>query len=557
MARERIGTVGYLNARPLTSEIDLERYELVADYPAAIARELAEGRVEMGLIPVAAVLSDADYRVLGGMCIGADGAVDSVLLVAETPIEDWERVVLDGESRTSAVLAQLLLRGPLGRAEIEVVAGPPGCGVGSAVGTTAALVIGDAARDLPDRLTTRVDLAAQWTRWTGLPFVFAVWAGRPGVSEQLRTHLVEAGRSGLAARGEQYDGDELDYLTRAIRYELDDRALIGLRRFAAMGHAAGLLGSPDVSLYGPILSASVDPVDHLLELDRELTEAEGRRVLASAGTADLLLAVGARTTDPVVTYRLELRITAATSLAFADELDGMSAELPDLRIEGASVDEVCRIAHQLAHLDAPIVAMDLDRVDADGVSRLHEAGVTWLVGTGWAPLDPRVRQLVDPDAQGLDDWLYAVARARSLGMLPTGTCAIGRGELARHRVAHVARLAELGLPVRVRTWSVGGGAGDVPGNTATDYVRVTALAGLLGSAGVTASWSTQGPGPVQAVLHAGCRAIGSVTVESMADLAGVAAQVEHHIRDAGLVPRRQSGVATVSSAASTWTAPRP
>jgi len=113
MKRIRIGTVGYLNAWPLTARLDAWRYQVVHDHPSQIAAMLEEGRVDVALAPIASVLCMHDARVVPGVCIGSDGPVHSVFLVAETPPEEWSEVVLDGASRTSAILAQLLLRGPL------------------------------------------------------------------------------------------------------------------------------------------------------------------------------------------------------------------------------------------------------------------------------------------------------------------------------------------------------------------------------------------------------------------------------------------------------------
>ena len=173
-----------------------------------------------------------------------------MLLVGETPIEQWDAVALDGESRTSVVLAQILLKGPRNRPGVRVYPVDAGTGAFHASGKTGALVIGDAARNLPERLTTRVDLGRVWNAWTGLPFVFAVWAGRPDLDPAAVAGIRTAAETGLAERAFAPEQDR-HYLTENIRYTLDDKALMGLRRFAALGHAAGLLNRESFSLYGP------------------------------------------------------------------------------------------------------------------------------------------------------------------------------------------------------------------------------------------------------------------------------------------------------------------
>ena len=186
----RVGWVAYENAIPLTRH--LEGVELRGGHPSEVARWLADGEVDVALLPVGALLGDdatdapRGWSVVPDVCIGAEGPVESVLIAAETPPGEWTRVLLDGVSRTSVLLARLLLtQGPLANetSNIEIIEVDAGTGVEAARGTTATVVIGDAARVLPDRLAHRVDLAEQWTRWTGLPFVFAVWAGRPDLDD--------------------------------------------------------------------------------------------------------------------------------------------------------------------------------------------------------------------------------------------------------------------------------------------------------------------------------------------------------------------------------------
>lgn len=251
---KRIATVGYLNAVPLTARIDRSRYDVIADYPAKIAQQLTDREVDVALVPVATVLANPDLRIVPGQAIGADGAVTSVLLVAETPPEEWTELCLDGESRTSAMLTRTLLTGPFGkrlRDDLIVREIAPGTARDTAQGTVACLVIGDAARQLPDRLTERLDLGTLWKDWTGLPFVFAVWAAYDGLDAEVRADLRAAAVDGLAHRQDIVDPADLSYVTDAIRYDFDDRALMGLRRFAALAQRAGFLKTSHVNLFGP------------------------------------------------------------------------------------------------------------------------------------------------------------------------------------------------------------------------------------------------------------------------------------------------------------------
>lgn len=247
----RVACVGYTNAWPLTRHLDPALFHVVPCIPSVAARMLNAGEVDVGLVPVASLFdAGVDLRIVPGLAIGCDGDVRSVFLVGERPLSEWTAVALDGESRTSVVLAQVLLRGPLGRPDLALRPVDPGTGAFHAQGSTGAVVIGDAARNLPARLGTVIDLGRVWRDWTGLPFVFAVWAGRPDLPPEAIEGLRRAAQLGLPERATA-PAAERTYLTEHIRYQLDDRATMGLRRFVALAQAQGLLGPGHLSLYGP------------------------------------------------------------------------------------------------------------------------------------------------------------------------------------------------------------------------------------------------------------------------------------------------------------------
>ena len=184
-AKLRISAVSFLNARPITYGLEQalgqagDRFDLSFDLPSRCAERLAEGDADLGLIPVGAYAASAEeLRIVPGIAIASHGAVRTVLLVGEVPWEEMTEIALDGASRSSAMLLKLLCheRGlaPQFRevAHEEVLA--------AAHGTTGALVIGDAGFAAGGRFAHVQDLGAAWLALTGLPFVYAVWAGRPG-----------------------------------------------------------------------------------------------------------------------------------------------------------------------------------------------------------------------------------------------------------------------------------------------------------------------------------------------------------------------------------------
>ena len=406
MDRTVVGTVGYLNAEPLTAKLDPERFEVVARHPRGIAAALASGEVDVALAPVAAVLADGDFRVLGGLCVGADGPVGSVVIAAESPPEEWTKVVLDGSSRTSVILAQLLLRdGPLSqrvRPDLQIVQGEVGDGPRLVGGSVAAVVIGDPARALPTHLIKH-DLAQMWTEWTGRPFVFAVWAGRENLPGTVRDALVAAGHEGVDSVAERFSGEQLTYLTEFIRYPLDEPALMGLREFAARAHRAGLLPTELVQFYPPALRKIEGGASAPSKLGREDALALWRRA-----SPELAMRAHARRCEAFDGGRV----------SYAPDAD--EAEVLDARDGAAFVHRLFELA---AREDLPGVEVALEVADGAGVSPDEPTHATWLRAVALARLvlPETVHVSASPSTRGLGSCQAAlVGGADDLGRVPEG-----------------------------------------------------------------------------------------------------------------------------------------
>ncbi len=255
----RLSAVSFLNARPITygleRSLDTSRFELSFDLPSRCADRLASGDADLGLIPVGAyATSETELRIVPGIAIASHGAVRTVLLVSEVPWEELEEIALDGASRSSALLLRLLCheRGLTPRfREVphEEVLGVVGGQAGKKIG---ALVIGDAGFEAAEKFSHVQDLGEAWTALTGLPFVFAVWAGRPDAVDAEAIATLQASlQDGLAARptiarawGEAHGGPPAlyeTYLTRNIRYHLGSEELSGMSAFFERARAAGLI----------------------------------------------------------------------------------------------------------------------------------------------------------------------------------------------------------------------------------------------------------------------------------------------------------------------------
>lgn len=240
----RIGAVGYLNARPLTWWLDREpeRWLVRYDLPAVCADLLRSGDVDLGLVPCIEYLGADDYRFVPGVGIGSKGPVASVALYTRRPIGEVASIALDTSSRTSVALTRVLCRFLFRIAPAFVPHAPDLTRM--LTDCDAALLIGDPALELDHRPlgVEKIDLGEAWLSLTGLPFVYAAWAGRPGaVSPADVEALQEAQRQGVAAvdaiAREYAGGDEARirrsaaYLTDNVRYGLGRDEADGLQRF--------------------------------------------------------------------------------------------------------------------------------------------------------------------------------------------------------------------------------------------------------------------------------------------------------------------------------------
>src|SRR5947209_7724039 len=199
----RIGAVNYLNTKPLIYELDLlaPEAELILEVPSRLADHLADGDLDVALIPAIEYFRGGPYTIVPNIAIASRGPVLSVTLFSRVPWQDIRRVALDAGSRTSAALCQILLRKRYG-VNPAVEALPLDRGAEDA-DTDGVLLIGDRAmRACLPGFAHAFDLGQEWFDWTGLPFVFAVWAVGPGVDlGGVAGALTEAKRRGQAQTG--------------------------------------------------------------------------------------------------------------------------------------------------------------------------------------------------------------------------------------------------------------------------------------------------------------------------------------------------------------------
>lgn len=268
----RLGAVSYLNARPLVAGLERSpRFEIRFDVPSRCADLLHANEIDLGLIPSIEYLRATEpggYAIVPALAIASNGPVASVALYTTRPLTEVRSIALDTSSRTSVALVRVLCHrvfridpalqncGPLLPEMLSMA--------------DAALMIGDNALlqdggeiELPPAAGRRVtvdklDLGSAWTVATGLPFVWAIWAGRDGVVTDDDIDDLQAARDEGLRRSDELAFDYFRhdparqalaarYLRENIKYALGPREQAGLELFYRYAHETGL-----VSTSGPV-----------------------------------------------------------------------------------------------------------------------------------------------------------------------------------------------------------------------------------------------------------------------------------------------------------------
>lgn len=260
--KPRLGAVPYLNTRPLVVALECNPAPFVLSYsvPSRCARELAAGTIDVGLIPAIEYARSArPYWIVPNIAIGSQGQVLTVRLFCRRPIFKIKRIALDTSSRTSVALLSIFLREKFSLTP-QWIEAPPHLDAMLAV-ADAALLIGDSVFPHLDGPWPSLDLGEEWTIMTGLPFVFAFWAGYPQALTPAQVQRLQRAKdeglrhaSSMARAFCQQRGGSLHlyerYLTHHIRFDLDEAAQAGLQLFYQLAHCHGLIDAvPPLRFY--------------------------------------------------------------------------------------------------------------------------------------------------------------------------------------------------------------------------------------------------------------------------------------------------------------------
>lgn len=231
MKKIRISAVSYTNTKPFIYGLEhsgiLQKIDLSLDNPADCAQKLINNVVDIGLIPVAATLSLPRWEIVSDYCIGAVGAVNSVFIFSNCDVREVESLQLDPQSRSSNNLARVLLKN-YWKTDHLMIENSDKYSI-STDSKTAFVQIGDRTFGKKEKYPFVYDLAEEWQKFTGLPFVFAAWIANKTIPAGFIIEFNQALKFGLDHRTEllkeipqRQDFDFEDYLMHKLDFDLTE-----------------------------------------------------------------------------------------------------------------------------------------------------------------------------------------------------------------------------------------------------------------------------------------------------------------------------------------------
>ncbi len=255
MSAIRVGVVEYLNARPLVYGLDArpDLFSLQYDVPARCAALLHEGAVDLALLPAIEYLRRPDYRVVPDIAVASIGPVASVALFTTRPATAIRSIAIDASSRTAVALLRVLCAQWFD-IEPKFISMQPDL-QSMLKRCDAALLIGDIALFTEYETVVdldKIDLGEEWTAMTGLPFVWAFWAGRGDMVEPEHVRALRTARDAGAAAIDEVvaahtSGDEeqaelaREYLRKNVHFALTEDGRSGVKRFYAAAADVGIV----------------------------------------------------------------------------------------------------------------------------------------------------------------------------------------------------------------------------------------------------------------------------------------------------------------------------
>lgn len=249
----RIGAVSYLNTKPLVYGLaeSLPDSDVVYQLPSQLSDRLACEELDIALVPSIELAHHPDWTITSDACIACRGPVLSVKLLFRVPPAEVRSLAIDEGSRTSAIMSQILLAElydvrPV-ISELPIGSDPQSCE------TDAILIIGDRAMYSDDTQFVEVwDLGDRWCRWAELPFVFAMWVARAGISTSTVGNALSSARDAGCMSIDEIAQEQAErmalplelvaeYLRQNLYFYLGPQELQGLSLFFRKAAELGLI----------------------------------------------------------------------------------------------------------------------------------------------------------------------------------------------------------------------------------------------------------------------------------------------------------------------------
>ncbi len=237
----KVSIVNYTNTLPFKYGMEetgfVDKIDLQYDIPSVCAQKVIEGKVDLGLIPVAVIPALKEFHIVSMYCLGSNDKVDTVKLYSTVPLNEIKEVYLDYQSRTSVSLVKVLAKFHW---SIQPVFTDAKEGFEKLIsGNTAAVVIGDRCFEMNGKFAYEFDLSSEWKKFTGMPFVFAAWISNKELDEDFVAgfdislaygveRIKEAVKKNIAPEKQEL---VTGYLTNRISYELDDKKQTSMEHF--------------------------------------------------------------------------------------------------------------------------------------------------------------------------------------------------------------------------------------------------------------------------------------------------------------------------------------
>jgi chorismate dehydratase len=234
LTKIKISAVSYTNTKPFIYGIEhddvLQQIDLSLDIPTDCAAKVISGQVDVGLIPVAAIPLVPNANIISDYCIGSVGAVNSVFIFSDVPVQEIRTVRLDSQSRTSNNLAKVLLKFYY-KVDVTYSTNPESQ-------SDASVLIGDRTFGKKEQYAYAYDMGQEWMNFTGLPFVYAAWVANKKIPQTFVASFNKALKLGLDNRAALlkelpvnplFDLD--DYLMHKLDFDLTDKKKEALKLF--------------------------------------------------------------------------------------------------------------------------------------------------------------------------------------------------------------------------------------------------------------------------------------------------------------------------------------